>query len=51
MAEQEERRLSGEREKEGAPKPKNEGTNSGPQSKIINYIKKLYFNGIISLSV
>lgn len=34
MAEQEQRRPSGEREKEGAPKTKNEGTNLGPQSKL-----------------
>lgn len=43
MAEQEQRRPSGEREKEGAPKTENEGTTSGSQSEVTNYIEGSIF--------
>ena len=43
MAEQEQRRPSGEREKEGAPQTKNEGATSGPQSEVTNYIEESQF--------
>ena len=43
MAEQEQRRPSGEKEKESVSQTKNEGTTSGPQSEVTNYIEESQF--------